>query len=72
MSITEMKLKFCSRVYELRSESDLTVPELARRSGLSLAMVEALDRREVPKSMMVGDAFRLAAVFGCAASELFR
>lgn len=72
MSVTEMKLKFCSRVYELRSESDLTVPELARRSGLSLAMVEALDRREVPKSMMVGDAFRLAAVFGCVASELFR
>lgn len=72
MSATEMKLKFCDRVYELRSESDLTVPELARRSGLSLAMVEALDRREVPKNMMVADAFRLAAVFGCAVSELFR
>lgn len=72
MSLIEMKLKFCDRVYELRTESDLTVPELARRSGLPLAMVEALNRREIPKSMMAGDVFRLAAVFGCAASELFR
>lgn len=72
MTVSEMKLQFCKKLLALRIESDLTLPELARRSGLSLAMLEELDRGVVPESMMVDDAWKLAKVFGCELHELFR
>lgn len=72
MTAFEMKIQFCKRIFDLRTESELSLPELARRSGLSLAMLEELERGIVPKRMMVADAWKLAGVFGRELHELFR
>lgn len=72
MTVLEMKAQFCKKFFNLRMEKDLTLPELARRSGLSLATLEELDRGAVPESMMADDAWKLAEAFGCEPAELFR
>lgn len=72
MTVSEMKNQFCKKFFDLRIENDLTLSELARRSGLPLAMLEELDRGAVPESMMADDAWKLAEVFGCEPEELFR
>ncbi len=72
MGVLEMKLQFCEKILALRMEHGLILPELARRSGVPLTMLEELDRGVVPESMMVDDAWRLSKVFGCELAELFR
>lgn len=72
MSVYSMKRQFCETVYKLRTESGLSLPELSRRSGLPLTMLEELERGVLPKRMMVDDAWKLAEAFGCEAAELFR
>ena len=49
----------------------MAISELAQRSGLPLAMLEALEQGVIPEEMMVDDAFNLAQVFGCKTYELF-
>lgn len=72
MTVPEMKLQFCKKLLDLRRKNNLTLPELARRSGVPLTMLEELDRGVVPESMMVDDAWKLAKVFDCELHELFR
>lgn len=63
---------FLNNVRQRREQVGLSVAELARLSGLPLNMLEALERGEIPKEMVVDDAFALARVFQCKAHELFR
>lgn len=72
MTVLEMKLQFCKKILALRIENGFTLPELARRSGVPLTMLEELERGVLPKSMMVDDAWKLAETFGCKPAELFR
>lgn len=72
MTIKEMEMKFCGKVSEIRLRKNISLEELARRSGLPMNMLEALDRDEIPEEMMVNDAFNLAKVFGCETYELFQ
>lgn len=72
MRAEESKKIFIDNVRQRREQEGISMSELARRSGLPLEMLEALDRREIPQTMMVSDAFRLAAVFGCELTELFQ
>lgn len=72
MTIKEMEMKFCRKVSEIRLRKNISLEELARRSGLPMNMLEALDRDEIPEEMMVNDAFNLAKVFGCETYELFQ
>lgn len=67
-----MKANFCRKINELGAAKNISIDELARRSGLPLNMLEALERGEIPKEMVVDDAFALARVFQCKAHELFR
>ena len=62
---------FCGNVNRRRAEAGLAISELAQRSGLPLAMLEALEQGVIPEVMMVDDAFNLAQVFGCKIYELF-
>lgn len=72
MKVLEMKLQFCKKILALRIENGFTLPELARRSGVPLTMLEELERGVLPKRMMVDDAWKLAEAFGCKPAELFR
>lgn len=72
MSVEDAKKVFIHNVRQRREAMGISVPELARRGGLSPAMLEELDRGAVPESMMVDDAWKLAEVFGCEPEELFR
>lgn len=72
MSAEESKKVFIHNVRQKREAMGISVPELARRGGLSPAMLEELDRGAVPESMTVDDAWKLAEVFSCEPEELFR
>lgn len=72
MNYLEMKSEFCKRIHELRINVGMSISELSRRSGLPLAMLEALDQGEIPEAMMVTDAWNLARAFGCKIHELFK
>ena len=71
MSAIEMERGFCKKVKTLRLDRNITLAELSERSGLSLAMLKALERGMIPAEMMVDDAFELAKAFGCEINELF-
>lgn len=71
MTAKEMKNRFCIKVYELRSREKISLTELARRSGLPLEMLEALEKGTLPEEMMVDDAFALARALHCKIHELF-
>lgn len=72
MTAKEMKDQFCTRIYELRSKENLSLTELAHRSGLPLKMLESLECGVVPEEMMVDDAFDLAKALHCKIYELFK
>ena len=72
MSVKESENVFIHNVRQRREAMGISVPELARRSGLPLAMLEELDLGIIPESMMVTDAWKLAEAFGCELAELFR
>lgn len=71
MTAEEMKRQFFERVRKLRNKEKLSLTELARRSGLPLEMLEALEDGILPEEMMVDDAFALARAFHCKIYELF-
>ena len=71
MTIEAMENKFCRKVSEIRLRKNISLEELARRSGLPMNMLEALERGVIPEEMMVDDAFDLARVFQCKVYELF-
>lgn len=72
MSVKESENVFIHNVRQRREAMGISVLELARRGGLSPAMLEELDRGVVPEDMAVDDAWKLAEVFGCEPEELFR
>ena len=72
MTVIEMKSKFCKKVSEIRLRENISLKELSQRSGISLEMLKALERGEIPEEMMVDDAFGLARAFNCKVSELFQ
>lgn len=71
MTAEEMKRQFFERVRKLRNKEKLSLTELARRSGLPLEMLEALEDGILPEEMMVDDAFALARALHCKIYELF-
>lgn len=72
MSIKESKIKFLDKVYELRTQGNISLEELSRRSGVPLEILKELEQGRLPAEMDVGDAYRLAEAFGCKVSELFK
>jgi len=71
MSIEENINIFCNRVKELRKQKNISLEELAERSGVAQDMLEQLEQNILPEEMMVDDAIDLARVFGCKVHELF-
>ena len=71
MTFLEMKATFCRNILELRLQKNLSLEALAQRSGVSLYILQALDKGIMPEEMMADDAIRLAKVFGCKTDELF-
>ncbi|MCI8914528.1 MAG: helix-turn-helix transcriptional regulator [Lawsonibacter sp.] len=71
MTFLEMKATFCRNILELRLQKNLSLEALAQRSGVSLYILQALDKGIMPEEMMADDAIRLAKVFGCKIDELF-
>lgn len=71
MAIDEYITKFCTNVQSLRIRQNMTVEELAEKSGLPLEMLEQLERDILPEEMVVEDAIKLAGVFRCKIHELF-
>jgi len=71
MSIEENINIFCNRVKELRKQKNISLEELAERSGVSKDMLEQLEQNILPEEMMVDDAISLARAFGCKVHELF-
>lgn len=63
---------FIANVCQRRKKANLTVEELAQRSGVLLEMLEELEQGILPQKMTVDDAFDLAKVFKCKTSELFQ
>ena len=72
MGIQEYTKIFCRNIHCRRGKAGLSNLELSQRSGVALEMLEALERGEIPKEMVVDDAFDLARAFGCKVSELFK
>ena len=70
MTFLEMKATFCRNILELRLQKNLSLEALAQRSGVSLYILQALDKGIMPEEMMADDAIRLAKVFGCKIDEL--
>lgn len=64
MTFLEMKATFCRNILELRLQKNLSLEALAQRSGVSLYILQALDKGIMPEEMMADDAIRLAKVFG--------
>ena len=71
MTFLEMKATFCRNILELRLQKNLSLEALAQRSGVSLYILQALDKGIMPEEMMADDAIRLAKVFCCKIDELF-
>ncbi|NBI08665.1 XRE family transcriptional regulator [Colidextribacter sp. OB.20] len=67
-----MKVNFCEKVAELQARKNISLQDLARRSGLPLKMLEELEKGVIPKEMTVDNAIDLAGTFGCEIQELFR
>ena len=71
MTFLEMKATFCRNILELRLQKNLSLEALAQRSGVSLYILQALDKGIMPEEMMADEAKRLAKVYGCKIDELF-
>ena len=71
MKIEEEKLKFICNIKAMRRDQNMTVEELAEKSGIPLEMLEQLEHDILPGDMMVEDAIKLAGVFRCKIHELF-
>lgn len=71
MNIKEREMQFCCKISLLRREQNLSLEELAQRSGVPLAMLEQLEQNTVPQGMMVGHAIDLARALRCAPCQLF-
>lgn len=63
---------FCNKIHKFRILKNLSLHELAERSGLPLKMLEALERGVIPEEMLISDAYYLAEVFQCEMKELFQ
>lgn len=71
MTVEEHELKFICNVKTMRRRQNMTVEEMAEKSGLPLEMLEQLERDILPEEMVVEDAVKLAGVFRCKIHELF-
>lgn len=65
------KKRFCTRVRALRQAQNLSIEELARRSGVPRGYLESLEQNIIPPRMTVYHAARLARALGCLLHELF-
>lgn len=65
------KKRFCTRIRALRQAQNLSIEELARRSGVPQGYLESLEQNIIPPRMTVYHAARLARALGCLLHELF-
>ena len=65
MSIEENKQKFFNRIKRFREEQNLTIQELAVRSGVPLEILAQPEQNILPEEMMVDDAYNLSLAFHC-------
>ncbi len=72
MSIEENKQKFFNRIKRFREEQNLTIQELAVRSGVPLEILAQPEQNILPEEMMVDDAYNLSLAFHCKIWELFQ
>ena len=72
MNAQDMKGRFCSNARTLLEKEGMTAAELSQRSGVSVEILEELEKGRISESMMVDDALCLADAFGCRAYELFQ
>jgi predicted transcriptional regulator len=63
---------FISNVHQRRERAGLSITRLSKLSGVSLKILEELERGVLPKEMMVDDALCLAKAFQCKPEELFQ
>lgn len=63
---------FISNVRHRREKAGLSITRLSKLSGVSLKILEELERGVLPKEMMVDDALCLAKAFQCKPEELFQ
>lgn len=71
LNIEKYSFQFCENLHRLRIQENLSLEELARRSGVPLAMLEQLEQNTVPEGMMVGHAIDLARALWCDPGQLF-
>ena len=63
---------FISNVHQRRERAGFSITRLSKLSGVSLKILEELERGVLPKEMMVDDALCLAKAFQCKPEELFQ
>ena len=63
--------RFCTRVRALRQAQNLSIEELAQRSGVPQGYLESLEQNIIPPRMTVYHAARLSRTLGCLLHELF-
>ena len=63
---------FIDNVRYRREKAELSITRLSKLSGVSLKILEELERGVLPKEMMVDDALCLAKAFQCKPEELFQ
>ena len=63
---------FIDNVRHRREKAELSITRLSKLSGVSLKILEELERGVLPKEMMVDDALCLAKAFQCKPEELFQ
>ena len=63
---------FISNVHQRRERAGLSITRLSKLSGVSLKILEELERGVLSKEMMVDDALCLAEAFQCKLEELFQ
>lgn len=71
MSAETYKNLFLNNVCQRREKMGISIAELARRSGVPLAILEKLEQGVLPAEMMAHHTWMLAEAFGCEIYELF-
>ena len=72
MSVEKNKQKFFTCIKRFRQEQNLTIQELAVKSGVPLEMLTQLEQNILPEEMTVDDVYNLSLVFRCKIWELFQ
>ena len=62
----------CCNIRLLRTKKNMTIEDLAEKSGVPLAVLEQLERGTLPEELMLDDIVALARVLRCKLHELFR